>query len=93
MPAQVGRGIARLEAREKVTGRAEYVHNLRLPNMLHGRIFRSTVPHGRIRRVDTSAARAVAGVFRVVTVDDVLDHSLPNDWRERDAADAAEGRA
>src|SRR5712692_3972283 len=72
MPAQVGRGIARLEAREKVTGRAEYVHNLRLPNMLHGRIFRSTVPHGRIRRVDTSAARAVAGVFRVVTVDDVL---------------------
>ena len=72
MPAQVGRGIARLEAREKVTGRAEYVHNLRLPNMLHGRIFRSTVPHGRIRRVDTSAARAVAGVFRVVTIDDVL---------------------
>jgi Mg/Co/Ni transporter MgtE len=28
-----------------------------------------------------------------VTVDDVLDHSLPDDWRERDAADAAEGRA
>ncbi len=28
-----------------------------------------------------------------VTVDDVLDHSLPEDWRERDAADHAEGRA
>src|SRR5690348_11434527 len=72
MPPQVGRSIARLEARQKVTGRAEYVHNLRLPNMLHGKIFRSTVPHGRIRRIDTSAARALAGVHRVVTIDDVL---------------------
>jgi CO/xanthine dehydrogenase Mo-binding subunit len=72
MPTQVGRAIPRLEARAKVTGRAEYVHNLRLPNMLHGKIFRSTVPHGRIGRVDTSAARALAGVHRVVTIDDVL---------------------
>ena len=72
MPTQVGRGIPRLEARAKVTGRAEYVHNLRLPGMLHGKIFRSTVPHGRIRRIDTGAARALAGVHRVVTIDDVL---------------------
>ena len=72
MPPQVGRGIARLEARDKVTGRAEYVHNLQLPDMLHGRIFRSTVPHGRIRHIDTRAARAVSGVVRVVTIDDIL---------------------
>src|SRR3974390_1519880 len=72
MPTQVGRSIARLEARQKVTGRADYVHNLRLPNMLHGKIFRSTVPHGRIRKIDVSAARALAGVHCVVTIDDVL---------------------
>jgi CO/xanthine dehydrogenase Mo-binding subunit len=72
VPTQVGRGIPRLEARAKVTGRAEYVHNLRLPGMLHGKIFRSTVPHGRIRRIDAGAARALAGVHRVVTIDDVL---------------------
>jgi CO/xanthine dehydrogenase Mo-binding subunit len=72
MPAQIGRTIPRLEARQKVTGRAEYVHNLRLPNMLHGKIFRSTVPHGRIRRIEAGAARALAGVHRVVTVEDVL---------------------
>jgi CO/xanthine dehydrogenase Mo-binding subunit len=72
MPTQVGRGIPRLEARAKVTGCAEYVHNLRLPGMLHGKIFRSTVPHGRIRRIDAAAARALAGVHRVVTIDDVL---------------------
>jgi CO/xanthine dehydrogenase Mo-binding subunit len=72
VPAQVGRGIPRLEARAKVTGRAEYVHNLRLPGMLHGKIFRSTVPHGRIKRIDAGAARALPGVHRVVTIDDVL---------------------
>ena len=58
---QIGRSLPRLEAREKVTGRAEYTHNLRLPGMLFGRIFRSTVAHGRIRSIDTSAAEAVPG--------------------------------
>ena len=50
---QVGRNIPRLEVRAKVTGRADYTHNLRLPGMLYGKIFRSTVPHGRIRSIDT----------------------------------------
>ena len=37
---QVGRSVPRLESWLKVTGRAEYVHNLRLPGMLYGKIFR-----------------------------------------------------
>src|SRR5580658_1635708 len=69
---QVGRSVPRLEAREKVTGRAEYTHNLRLPGMLHGKVFRSTVAHGRIKSIDTSAAKAVPGVYRVVTSEDVI---------------------
>ncbi|WP_243672220.1 hypothetical protein [Paraburkholderia kirstenboschensis] len=36
---QVGRALNRLEARSKVTGRAEYIHNLVLPRMLYGKIF------------------------------------------------------
>ena len=68
---QVGRSVPRLEGRAKVTGRAEYVHNMRLHGMLYGKIFRSTVAHGRIRSIDVSAARAVQGVYRVVTIDDV----------------------
>ncbi|HXQ51104.1 MAG TPA: xanthine dehydrogenase family protein molybdopterin-binding subunit [Stellaceae bacterium] len=72
MPAgQVGRSVARLEGRAKVTGRAEYVHNLRLPGMLWGKILRSTRPHARIVRIDAHAAQALAGVFRVVTIDDI----------------------
>ena len=69
---QIGRSIPRLEAREKVTGRAEYTHLMRLPGMLYGKIFRSTVPHGRIKSVDTSAAKKIPGVFRVITAEDVV---------------------
>jgi CO/xanthine dehydrogenase Mo-binding subunit len=68
---EVGRSLPRLEARDKVAGRAQYMHALRLPGMLTGKIFRSTVAHGRIRSIDTSAARAVAGVHGVITAEDV----------------------
>src|SRR5260370_37125514 len=68
---QVGRSLPRLAARAKVTGRAEYTHTMRLAGMLHAKIFRSTVAHGRIKSIDVSAAAKVPGVYRVVTADDV----------------------
>src|SRR5881409_962308 len=71
--SQVGRSVPRLESWLKVTGRAEYVHNLRLPGMLYGKIFRSSVAHGRIKRIDVSAARALAGVHRVVSAADLKE--------------------
>jgi CO/xanthine dehydrogenase Mo-binding subunit len=73
MPAgQIGRSLPRVEARAKVTGRAEYIHNLRLPGMLHAKIARSTIPHGRIKGIDTSAAKAMPGVHSIVIGEDVL---------------------
>ncbi len=68
---QIGRSLPRLEARAKVTGRAKYTHVMRLPGMLTCKIFRSTVPHGRIKSVDVSAALKVPGVFGVYTGDDI----------------------
>ncbi len=76
---QIGRSVPRLEAREKVTGRAEYTHLMRLPGMLHGKVFRSTVPHGRIKSIDTRAAKKMPGVFRVITAEDVLK-VIPNPY-------------
>src|SRR5215217_9497305 len=69
--SQIGRSLPRTESRDKVTGRAEYVHTMRLPGMLVAKLFRSTVAHGRIKSIDTSAAKRVPGVFHVVTIDDV----------------------
>ena len=68
---QVGRSLPRLEAREKVTGRAEYTHTMRFPGMLFAKIFRSTLAHGRIKSIDTHAAKNIPGVHSVVTADDI----------------------
>jgi len=76
---QIGRSIPRLEARTKVTGRAEYVHNMRVPGMLYGKIFRSTVAHGRILSIDVDAARKTEGVYAVVTGEGIRS-VIPNPY-------------
>ena len=69
----VGRGVTRYDAPDKVSGRAKYTADIRLPGMIHGKILRSTVAHGLIRRIDTSKARALPGVLAVITGEDVPD--------------------
>src|SRR5262249_34011611 len=76
---EVGRSLPRLEVRDKVTGRAAYMHTVQLPGMLTGKIVRSTVAHGRIRSIDTSAARAVPGVHSVITAADIVK-VIPNPY-------------
>lgn len=68
----VGRSYGRKEGRAKVTGRADYIYNMRVPMMLHAKIHRSPISHGRIRSIDTSAAAALPGVHQVITGEDVL---------------------
>jgi CO/xanthine dehydrogenase Mo-binding subunit len=75
--SHIGRSHPRIEARAKVSGRTEYVHNMRLPAMLYGKIFRSTVAHARIRGIDVSAAKAIPGVHAVITAEDVC-RIIPN---------------
>lgn len=76
---QVGRSPPRLEARRKVTGRANYVHNMSAPGMLHAKVFRSTVAHGRILSIDVSAALAMPGVHWVLTGEDIRQ-LVPNPY-------------
>jgi len=66
----VGKPIARLDAHEKVTGRAVYANDFRLPNMLHAKIKRSTEPHARIKAIDFSKASEMKGVVAVVDASD-----------------------
>jgi CO/xanthine dehydrogenase Mo-binding subunit len=69
---EVTRSVPRLEGVQKVTGAIEYIHHLRLPGMLYGKIVRSTVAHARLVAIDTGAACALPGVHAVVTGEDVL---------------------
>jgi CO/xanthine dehydrogenase Mo-binding subunit len=67
----VGKSVIRLDAREKVTGAAVYTQDMRFPNMLFGKIKRSTHPHAEIVKVDTSRAERLKGVRAVITAKDV----------------------
>jgi carbon-monoxide dehydrogenase large subunit len=67
----VGTSPQRIEGREKVTGAAQYVDDIQFgPNLLHARLKRSTIPHGKILRLDTDRARALPGVRVVVAGND-----------------------
>ena len=77
--SQIGRSVLRVEGRDKVTGRAEYTHTMRLPGMLHAKLFRSTVPHGKIKSVETRAAEKLPGVLHVITIDHVKG-VIPNPY-------------
>jgi CO/xanthine dehydrogenase Mo-binding subunit len=69
---EVSRSVPRLEGVQKVTGSVEYIHHLRLPGMLYGKIVRSTVAHANIVSIDAAAARELPGVHAVITGEDVL---------------------
>ena len=69
----VGRSIARVDAVDKVTGRAKFTGDLNMPGMLHGKILRSPFPHARIRGIGASKAEALPGVAAVLTSKDIHD--------------------
>ena len=71
LSAKVGRPM-RAAGEHRQGGRERRVHPPpRIPGMLTGRICRSTVPHGRIVRIDATAALALEGVHAVITGEDV----------------------
>lgn len=63
----VGKATDRVDARDKVTGRAKYTSDIRLEGMAHAVLVRSPVSHGRLRGIDTSAAEAHPGVICTLT--------------------------
>jgi len=67
----VGTRPVRPDGVPKVTGRAQYGADLKLPGMLYGKILRSPHAHARILSIDTSAAEALPGVKAVMTAADL----------------------
>lgn len=63
----VGKRVPKYDGLAKVTGRAVYADDIKLPQMLCGKILRSPHPHARIVNIDTSKARALPGVKAVIT--------------------------
>lgn len=69
----IGGNPRRHDGTDKVTGRAQYGADIRLPGMLYGAMLRSPHAHARILSIDTRAAEVHPGVRAVVTAGDLPD--------------------
>src|SRR5512143_4159242 len=69
--SSVGQSLPRVDARDKVTGKALYSGDLSREGMLFMKILFAERPHARIKRIDTSLADAAPGVVAVYTSRDV----------------------
>jgi 4-hydroxybenzoyl-CoA reductase alpha subunit len=67
----IGKSVPKIDGREKVTGKARYTGDLKVPGMLIGKILRSPHAHARILSIDTSKAEKLPGVEAVITAKDV----------------------
>ena len=67
----VGLAIPRPDGAEKVLGKVQYVADLPRRGLLHAKLLRSPHAHARIVRIDTSKAKALAGVRAVLTAADI----------------------
>ncbi|MBI3742427.1 MAG: xanthine dehydrogenase family protein [Chloroflexi bacterium] len=68
----IGESIPMLDSIARVTGAVEYVVNLKLPQMLVGKIIRASVSHARVLNVDATRAENIAGVRAILTRADAL---------------------
>lgn len=73
----IGKSITRVDAYEKVTGRAKYTEDLCPQNALVAKVVRSTIANGWVTNIDTSEAEKVKGVVKIVTCFDVPSHTFP----------------
>ncbi len=69
----IGASILRVEDAPLIAGKGYYTEDIQLPGMLHLAFLRSLYPHAKIISIDTSAAKAMAGVIAVVTGDDLSE--------------------
>ena len=86
----VGEPMLRTEDPKLVRGAGCYTDDINRPNQAYAAIVRSTHAHGRIRGIDTSAARAMPGVLAVITGADLTEYGpirsgLP--FKNRDGSD------
>ena len=63
----IGKAIPRKDAVRIVTGKTQYIEDVELPRMLHGKVLRSPYPHALIKQIDTTGAEKSRGVKAVLT--------------------------
>ena len=73
----VGKSVPRVDAWEKVSGRAKYTEDLVPRNALVGKVLHSTIANGLVKKIDVSEAQKVPGVEKIITCFDVPNFPYP----------------
>lgn len=63
----IGKPTPRQDALEIVTGKAQFIGDIKMPDLLHGKVLRSPYPHAKIKEIRTDEAEALPGVRAVLT--------------------------
>ena len=84
----VGKSIPRVDIPTKVSGEFIYVHDVRLPGMLHARVVRADELGARLQAVDDSAARRTTGFVQTVRRGDFVAVVARTEWGAIKAARA-----
>ncbi|MCL5961112.1 MAG: xanthine dehydrogenase family protein molybdopterin-binding subunit, partial [Chloroflexi bacterium] len=72
----IGQSVKKVDNKQLVTGTAQFTSDIKLPGTLIGRILRSPHAHAKIKRIDVSKAKALPGVFDVLTGRDLEEQRL-----------------
>src|SRR5687768_4808157 len=89
----VGQSVPRVDIPDKCTGRFIYMHNLRMPDMLHGRVVRPPSVGAKLENVNEAAVKDIPGVLQVVREGNFLGVVASNEWAAIKAAQALKAAA
>src|SRR5579883_780805 len=70
--AIIGEPIDRLDGKLKVTGRATYAAEFKLPGLVHAVLVQSTIANGAVLRFDLEEAKGMPGVLAIITPENAL---------------------
>lgn len=73
----VGKSAPRVDAYDKVTGRAKYTGDMVESNALVAKVLHATIANGLVKSMDISAAEKLPGVVKIITCLDVPDYRFP----------------
>ena len=76
----VGKPIPRVDIPDKITGRFTYIHDLRVPGMLHGRVVRPPAMGAKLESVDEGSVKNIPGFVRIVREGNFLGVVATNEW-------------
>jgi len=83
----LGKPIGRPDMAAMATGQFEYVHNVRLPGMLHGRVVRPPAVGATLMSVDENSVKDMPGVVKVVTRKNFVGVVAEKPWQAMQAAE------